>query len=272
MTIHTAGVGGNMNQQNLAPFSIWSSVQKYVTGDLVVYSTQIWQASTVSYGNTPNSTSTAWSSVLSGGGGGGTPGGSNTAVQYNSSSTFAGLSSAFAFDGATVLAGNTMTAAKSIVTDSTVGIGTDITLLLANQGVFGGAQFVIAGAGAGAAPIQDMICANGTFTVPTKTLSGDTIGELKFTGFADNGAGTQFFTAGVFLRAIANADFNSGDNATLLIYAVGGLSPTANGTMNLGGASRRWGKLFLNPTTTNPGVLGQIWATTSGVVMISSGP
>lgn len=71
MTIHTAAPGGNMSQQNLAPFGMWSSVQTYNIGDMIVSSSAAWRSLVNSNrGNNPAETA-FWTKEIGGGGGGG---------------------------------------------------------------------------------------------------------------------------------------------------------------------------------------------------------
>lgn len=286
MTLHTAAVGGNMNQHNLAPFSVWSSVQKYVTGDLVVYSTQIWQASTNSLGNTPTSTSTGWTSVLSGGGGG-SAAGSTGEFQYNSGGAFAASAN---------LVQSSQTAPATVVMADTT--PHDVAQYMADQE--GGAGFVVAGTATNGRGGRLAIMTNsataapprlwfetfrGTLGTPTHVNTGDNLGQIQWEAY-DSGGTDTFGTIQVISRVDGDVATQGrmsviSDSIILAAGAAASGSDPGSGGIAVGVSSTaelrvtssfiRMNSLTIsvpNLPTTNPGGTRLLWVS-SGVLAVT---
>lgn len=263
MTIHTAAVGGNMRQMNLAPFSVWSSVQKYGTGDLVVYSAAVWQASTDSIGNTPTSTSTGWTSVLSGG----SPGGSAGQVQYNNLGAFGGFGN---WDSSVLTIGSTSPNANV----ARVNITGDTA---AAPGII----FLEDGRGN---PGIDAFSHRGTIAAPTASLPGNPLFRIRTFGADSTGGITSAGIAQLLVSSAGSGVINSvwqfiptgsdgGFPLVLELLAPNGAgdvtSPGANTTVAIAGQLEVQGTVFLPslPTTT-PAGSRQVWIS-SGVLAIT---
>lgn len=314
MTIHTAAPGGNMSQQNLAPFGMWSSVQTYNIGDMVVSSSGAWKSLVNSNrGNNPAETA-FWTKEIGGAGGGLTSTGAVTSLTGTANQIIVttSIGNVTASLSTTLIAPGTFAITTISGTPDTFAAFNASGVLVAGSS-YSAPSGVTGGGTAGILPVFTTTGAIGNSIVTQVTTSGIsmpgqltvgslTSGRITFIGASGllKDDATLTYSTSLFTQRIgtsANSDGilglgGRGDGTVATqIYHVGGgavfecvdgaltVATKANAAMSLNtnNTSRFYiegsGQIQIpSITTTNPGVLGALWVTTSGVMMRSTGP